>query len=238
MTLALIRLSNRPAFDTILSCLLQIEKGLGMKVLLKEDVDNLGYAGEVMSVADGYGRNYLIPRGMAVKASPNVLRAAEKWRDRAAVRMSELQKEHEALSARIVETKLVFVARAGETGKLYGSVTTAEVVDQLNDRLGSEIDRRQIVGGPLRQLGEHKVTVRLSRDFQPQVTVTIEQFEEEVPEEEEALEAALAEAELVADELEDEVEADMVEEIVEASVEYEEELDDEADLDSEFEEAD
>ena len=64
-----------------------------MKVLLKEDVDNLGYAGEVMNVADGYGRNYLIPRGMAVKASPNVLRAAEKWRERAAIRMNELQKE-------------------------------------------------------------------------------------------------------------------------------------------------
>jgi large subunit ribosomal protein L9 len=168
-----------------------------MKVLLREDVDNLGYAGEVMTVADGYGRNYLIPRGIAVKASPNVLRAAEKWRERAAVRMSELQKEHEALSLRLVETHLTFIARAGETGKLYGSVTTADVVEKLNEELGTEIERRQIISGPLRQLGDLKITVRLSRDYQPQITVTIEQFEEEIPEEEEALEAAVEEAEIV-----------------------------------------
>ncbi len=168
-----------------------------MKVLLKEDVDNLGYAGEVMTVADGYGRNYLIPRGIAEKASPNVLRSAEKWRERAAVRMTELQKQHEALSLRLVETQLIFIARAGETGKLYGSVTTADVVEKLNEQLGTTIERRQIVSGPLRQLGDHKVTVRLSRDYQPQITVTIDQFEEEVPEEEEALEVAVADAEVV-----------------------------------------
>jgi large subunit ribosomal protein L9 len=165
-----------------------------MKVLLKEDVDNLGYAGEVMSVADGYGRNYLIPRGLAVKASPNVLRSAKQWRDRATVRMNELQKQHEALSTRLVQTKLVFVARAGETGKLYGSVTTADVVEKLNEQLGTEIERRQIVGDPLRQLGDHKVTVRLSRDFQPQITVSIEPFEEEVPEEAAEEEPAAEEA--------------------------------------------
>jgi large subunit ribosomal protein L9 len=168
-----------------------------MKVLLKEDVDNLGYAGEVMTVADGYGRNYLIPRGLAVKASPSVLRSAEKWRERAAVRMAEMQKAHEALSERLEAAELVFVARAGETGKLYGSVTTADVVDKLNDELGTEIDRRQLVGGSLRQLGEHLVTVRLSRDFQPQITVKIEPFEEETPDDEEALE----EAELATDEV-------------------------------------
>jgi large subunit ribosomal protein L9 len=161
-----------------------------MKVLLKEDVDNLGYAGEVMSVADGYGRNYLIPRGLAVKASPSVLKAAEKWRTRAAVRMAELQKAHQTLSDRLEAAQLVFVARAGETGKLYGSVTTADVVDKLNEELGTEIERRQVVGGSLRQLGLHKVTIRLSRDFQPQITVNIEPFDEEEIDEEEALEEA------------------------------------------------
>jgi large subunit ribosomal protein L9 len=151
-----------------------------MKVLLKEDIDNLGYAGEVMSVADGYGRNFLIPQGKAVKATPSVLKQANVWRDRAAVRMVELKKEHEALAARIAGVRLEFTARAGETGKLYGSITTADVIEQLNDSLGTEeIDRRSVVGGPLRQLGEHKVTIRLSRDYQPQVTVTIIPFIEE-----------------------------------------------------------
>ena len=79
-------------------------------------------------------------------------------------------------------------------------MTTADVVEKLNEELGTDVERRQIVGGPLRQLGDHKVTVRLSRDYQPQITVTIEQFEEEVPEEEEleteeALETTVEEAE-------------------------------------------
>jgi large subunit ribosomal protein L9 len=87
-----------------------------MKVLLKEDVSNLGYAGEVMEVADGYGRNYLIPQGMAVKATPGVLTAAKTWRERAKTRLTELRKEHEALSERIAGTKLTFHALAGETG--------------------------------------------------------------------------------------------------------------------------
>jgi len=155
-----------------------------MKVLLKEDIDNLGYAGEVMTVADGYGRNYLIPKGMAVKATPSVLKQAHSWRDRAAVRMAEVQKEHEALSARITETTLEFEARAGETGKLYGSVTTADIIDKLNESLGTEIDRRKVVSDPLRQLGEHNVTIRLSRDYNPQVTVVVNPFAEEVVEEE------------------------------------------------------
>ncbi len=151
-----------------------------MKVLLKEDVDNLGYAGEVLNVADGYGRNYLIPKGIAVKASPSVLKQAHSWRDRAAVRMAEVQKEHEALAARIIETTLEFEARAGETGKLYGSVTTADIVDELNEALGTEIDRRKVVSDPLRQLGDHYVTIRLSRDYNPQVTVLVKPFVEEV----------------------------------------------------------
>jgi large subunit ribosomal protein L9 len=184
-----------------------------MKVLLKEDIDNLGYAGEVMSVADGYGRNFLIPQGKAVKATPSVLKQANVWRDRAAVRMVELKKEHEALAARIAEVNLEFTARAGETGKLYGSVTTADIVEQLNDSLGTEeIDRRSVIGDPLRQLGEHKVTIRLSRDYQPQLTVNINLFieEEEI------------------EEVEDEADEDSVEAIDEDGV-----VEDEAFLDSE-----
>lgn len=142
-------------------------------VLLREDVDNLGYAGEVLKVADGYGRNFLIPRGLAVKASPGALKQAQSWRERAAVRLSELRREHEALALRINDTRLNFYARAGETGKLYGSVTTADITDRMNELLGTEVDRRLVTSGALRQLGEHRITVRLSRDYQPQVLVHI-----------------------------------------------------------------
>lgn len=187
-----------------------------MKVLLKEDVSNLGYAGEVMDVADGYGRNYLIPQGMAVKATPGVLTAAKTWRERAKVRLAELRKEHEALSERIADTRLIFHARAGETGKLYGSVTTNEIVDALNAELGTSVDRRSVVGEPLRQLGEHQVTVRLSRDYQPQVMVYIHPEGDLEPEEE--VEEEVVEAETV-----DEVEVEEVE--AESEVEVEETAD-------------
>lgn len=182
-----------------------------MKVLLKEDVDNLGYAGEVMDVADGYGRNFLIPQELAVKATKSVLKQAGAWRERAAARMVELQKEHEELAARISDVGLEFTARAGETGKLYGSITTADVIEQLNEALGTDIDRRKVVGGPLRQLGEHDVTIRLSRDFQPQVKVTINQFEEEEEVEEEEVEEVAETAE------EDEVESAEPEAVAEGS---------------------
>ena len=167
-----------------------------MKILLKEDVTNLGYAGEVMDVADGYGRNYLIPQGLAVKATAGVLKEAEVWRQRAAVRVTEIRKEHEALSAEISNTNLVFYARAGETGKLYGSVTTADITDKLNEELGTDIDRRLITSQPLRQLGEHRVTIKLGRDFHPQVSVIIHPLE---PEEAEELEETETEAEIEVD---------------------------------------
>jgi large subunit ribosomal protein L9 len=184
-----------------------------MKVLLKEDVENLGYAGEVHTVADGYGRNYLIPKGMAVIAKPGVLKQADIWRKKAEARRAEMRAEHEALSEKIESTKLTFIARAGSTGKLYGSITTTMITDSLNETLGTEIDRRKVGTEPLRQLGEHKVIVRLSSDFQPHVTVFIESedgdvvldVEEEVVEAEEP--AAEGEAEVDIEELEFEAEA-------------------------------
>jgi large subunit ribosomal protein L9 len=150
-----------------------------MKVLLKNDVHNLGYAGEVINVANGYGRNYLIPKGLAVKATGGALREAEAWREKAAVRIAEIREEHEVLSGQINEARLVFYARAGETGKLYGSVTTADIATKLNEELGTDIDRRLISSAALRQLGEHKVTIKLGRDFHPQVTVNVHPLETE-----------------------------------------------------------
>lgn len=144
-----------------------------MKVLLKEDVDNLGYAGEVHEVAAGFGRNFLIPKGLAVIATSKVMNQAKAWRTQAETRRAELRAEYELLSTRIEEVTVTFTARAGNTGKLFGSVTTAQIADELNKILGTEIDRRKVGVEPLRQLGEHKVVVRLSGDFQPEVAVTI-----------------------------------------------------------------
>ena len=142
-----------------------------MKVLLREDVDNLGYAGEVYSVADGYGRNFLIPQGLAVKATPGVLKQAEVWRKRADARRAQLRAQYESLSARIREVTLSFRARASESGRLYGSVTTQQIADALNKQLGTTIDRHLVVTDPLRRLGTHHVCVSLSGEFHPQLTV-------------------------------------------------------------------
>ncbi len=144
-----------------------------MKVLLKQDVDNLGFAGEVYDVAAGYGRNYLIPQGLAVKATNKEMKQASVWRKQAEIHRAELRAEYEILSTRIKETELTFTAKAGDTGKLYGSVTTAQIADKLNEVLGTEIDRRKIGAEPLRQLGKHKVVVRLSAEYHPEFTVHI-----------------------------------------------------------------
>lgn len=144
-----------------------------MKVLLREDVDNLGYAGEVHNVAAGYGRNFLLPRGLAVLATDGVLKQAATWRARAEARRAEQRAKYEDLTDKITGMHLVFRAKAGETGRLYGSVTMMDVADRLNEELGTDIDRRKFDSQSLRDLGEHQITIHLDRDYHPQLTVYV-----------------------------------------------------------------
>ncbi len=144
-----------------------------MKVLLKEDVDSLGYAGDVFKVADGYARNFLLPRQLAEKATPVAMKKAEVWRSKAQARREQLKAENDALSERINAVTLDFTAKAGETGKLYGSITTATLAEALNENVGIEIDRRKIISDPLRQLGEYDVTIRLGADHEPTFKVFV-----------------------------------------------------------------
>lgn len=150
-----------------------------MQVLLKEDVENVGFAGEVHKVAPGYGRNYLIPKNLAVKATPKTLKQAAAWRKKAEAHRAEIKAEYESLAAKINELTLHFQARAGESGRLYGSVTTSQITDKMNEVLGTDIDRRKVGDEALRQLGSHQVVVRLSGDFQPELTVVIKPEEVE-----------------------------------------------------------
>jgi large subunit ribosomal protein L9 len=188
-----------------------------MKVLLQEDVDNLGYAGEVHDVADGYGRNYLLPRGLAVLATPGVLKQAAAWRERAAARRAEQRAIHEELTEKINGMHLVFRARAGETGRLYGSVTMMDVAERLNEELGTEIDRRKFDGQPLRELGEHRVTIHLDRDFHPQIVVHVHPEGAETEEADAEAEASAAEASDAEVEVEETEAVAEVEEVAEAT---------------------
>ena len=144
-----------------------------MKVLLLEDVYNLGRAGEIKKVANGYGRNYLIPQGLAVLATPGALAQAHHIQEEADLRRSILNKEMSVVADKLEGVRLEFPARAGETGKLYGSITTQMISDGLTERLGVEINKRQIDSQPLRLLGLHKVKVRLTIDLIPEFDVVV-----------------------------------------------------------------
>lgn len=144
-----------------------------MKVILMQDVYKKGVAGEVVEVAPGYARNFLIPRGMAVKATPGAMRAAENLRKQAVVRRAERDQEFSKLAEQIKEIQLYFGVRAGETGKLYGSVTPGDITDMVKSEYGLELDRRRVGDHPLRELGEFMVPVRLEAGLAPQMKVVI-----------------------------------------------------------------
>lgn len=144
-----------------------------MKVLLLKDVYKLGRAGDVKRVADGYGRNYLIPQSLAVLATPGALKQAERIKAEATIQRQVLNEEMSTVADRLSGVVLNFSARASETGKLYGSITTQMIAESVSEKIGVEISRHQIDSQPLRTLGEHKVQIRLTVDLVPEVTVFV-----------------------------------------------------------------
>ena len=173
-----------------------------MKVVLRQDVPKLGEAGSVKDVAGGYARNFLIPQGLAVYATSGELKMAahnQAVKDRKVLRQEE---QLQSLAEKIEGQTLVFTARAGEGGRLFGSITAADVATQLTEKIGEEIDRRKVVlEEPLRSLGNFKVAVHLVGRLRPEVTVTINP--EDVPE----AEAEAAETEAPAEDATPETEA-------------------------------
>lgn len=144
-----------------------------MKVLLLKDVYNLGRAGEVKKVANGFGRNFLLPQGLAVLATSAALKQAERIKAEADTRRLVLNEEMAGVAEKLQGLQLLFPARAGETGKLYGSVTTQMLAEQLTSKSGVEIAKRQIESEPLRQLGLHTFRVRLTMDIGPEVQAVV-----------------------------------------------------------------
>ena len=152
-----------------------------MKVLLIKDVYKLGHAGEVKKVADGYGRNYLLPQGLAILATPGALKQAEGIRSRAAASRQMLNAELGGLASQIDGQTVTFSSKAGETGKLYGSITTQDIADELSKVIGAQIDRKQVETQPIRVLGEHKVKIRLTMDLTPEIKVMVFREGEAIP---------------------------------------------------------
>jgi large subunit ribosomal protein L9 len=144
-----------------------------MKVLLIKDVYKLGHAGDVKKVADGFGRNFLLPQGFAVLATLGALKQADKIRSQATIRRAELNNEMGGVAEKVTGLVLTFASKAGETGKLYGSITTQMIADAMNNKLGTTIDRRAVEIQPVRTLGEHKARIRLTMDLVPEIKIIV-----------------------------------------------------------------
>ena len=150
-----------------------------MKVLLTETVDNLGSAGEVKKVADGYARNFLIPKGLAVPVTEGVLKQAELQRQAEAKRQEREKVKAESLARTLSQVTLTFQAKAGEKDKLYGSITNANIAQALERETGQAIDKRKVeLEEPIRELGSYRVPIKLLPDLAPQITVIVEREEE------------------------------------------------------------
>ena len=144
-----------------------------MKVLLTKDVYKLGRAGDVKKVADGYGRNYLLPQGLAVLATPGALKEIEQIRTQASAQRAILNKEMSGIAGQIQGLEFAFPVKAGETGKLYGSITPQMIVEAIKERVGVEIERRQVDTQPIRVLGEYAVRIRLTMDLVPEIKILV-----------------------------------------------------------------
>lgn len=149
--------------------------GTKMKVLLSQDVEKLGKAGDVKEVSGGYGRNFLLPKGLAVLATKGQVKQAEERHAAQEKRLQAARKDAEALAARIAGQTLRFTARVGELDRLYGSITSADIADKLQAQTGVEVDRRKIdLDEPIKRIGIYPIKVQLVAGLEPLITVVVE----------------------------------------------------------------
>jgi large subunit ribosomal protein L9 len=146
-----------------------------LKVLLTENVPNLGQAGESKDVADGYARNFLIPRGLATVATAGALKRVAAEKQVAQRKQAKAQAQVSTLATKLGATQVVFKAKVGEQHRLYGSITAADIADELSRKIGQPIDKRHVeLEEPIRHLGTYKVPVRVGAKVVPAVTVVVE----------------------------------------------------------------
>ncbi|MFZ3070201.1 MAG: 50S ribosomal protein L9 [Anaerolineaceae bacterium] len=144
-----------------------------MKVLLIKDVYKLGRAGDIKKVADGYGRNYLIPQGLALPATDGSIKLAESIGKKAGEKRAVLNNELKGVADILSNMQLDFAVKAGETGKLYGSVSSQMIADKIKEQSGIEVERHQIVMEPIRTLGEYDLPIHLTIDLIPEVKAVV-----------------------------------------------------------------
>ncbi len=144
-----------------------------MKVILREDVEKLGKAGDIVKVADGYGRNFLIPKQLAVPADVRNVRALEHDKRVIEARAKKARKAAESLAEKVAAVSLTLPARAGEEGKLFGAITSRDIAEALG-KAGVAVDRKLVqLAEPIKQLGDYKVKVRLGAEIVPEISVSV-----------------------------------------------------------------
>ncbi|HEU4988540.1 MAG: 50S ribosomal protein L9 [Gemmatimonadota bacterium] len=144
-----------------------------MQIILRQGIENLGKPGDVVSVRAGYARNYLLPRGLAYEATPGNLKRIAQERTRLEAAENERREAAQGIATQLEQVSLTFSARVGEEGKLFGSVTVADIQHQLETQ-GFKIERRQIdLHEPIKALGVYKVPVRLHADVKPEIRVWV-----------------------------------------------------------------
>ena len=149
-----------------------------MKVILQKSVDKLGVPGDVVDVADGYARNYLMPRGLAVRASKGGVKHVESLKRAHATRVSQEQAEAQQVADRLTASPIKVRARVGEEGRLFGSVTASELAEEIERQTGVKVDRHDVhLDEPIRSVGVHEVRVHLFADVDPVVPVEVEPAE-------------------------------------------------------------
>jgi large subunit ribosomal protein L9 len=180
-----------------------------MQVVLREDVESLGLRGEVVNVARGYARNYLLPRGLAQPATPGLVRELEKRDTQRARHEAQSVEEARAIAQRLDATELRFDVKAGPTGSLFGSITSTNVADLLWEDMKIRIDRRKLDIGTIKRIGRYTVPIEVFNDVHAELRLLVVPEGGELPPEEDiqAAEAAEAVAEAEAEAAHDEAEA-------------------------------
>jgi large subunit ribosomal protein L9 len=144
-----------------------------VKIVLRADVANLGNKGDLVEVAPGYARNYLVPKGLAMAATVGVMRQAESMRRSRQVRDLREKEGAEAVARQLAATRIQITARSGEGGRLFGSVTSTDIAEAIEAQTGIHLDRRKLHLEPIKTLGVHEVPIRLHTEVEVPITIDV-----------------------------------------------------------------
>ncbi len=174
-----------------------------MRVVFLDDVDGVAQAGEIKNVADGYARNFLLPRKLAAAATTASMQQAEKRAKQLAVEQEKLDAAAQQIAGTVTGTAIVITVKAGDEGRLFGSVTASDIAEAVNERAGTQLGHRQVtLSRPIRDVGQYEIEVSLTRNVKAQVAIEVKNENEPEPV------AVAAPAKATEPEAEDEPEAD------------------------------